>query len=185
MLIRSSTSIIVITIFILDPYHSPIQVEVSGRLHNLDPPTDKYLDPTFQRAKQYQVEFQAEWIYGYNGTRSRNNIYVLPATSMSTEILYFVSKVVVIYNEDAQRQRFYLEHTDEIQCAAQHPSLWIFATGQGSGGNGSEVAHVRIWDSKILQTLNTLDFEDPGLSIECLDFCRVSTVIGYCRFSVL
>ena len=108
--------------------------------------------------------------FGYNGKNCRNNIILLP----SDEILYFVAKVAVIFNDQQQQQRFYSEHTDEIRSIAQHPNQWIIATGQISGGTEEDLSHVRIWDSKILVTLNVLEFDSAGFSVECMDFCEVS-----------
>jgi len=110
--------------------------------------------------------------YGYNGKNCRNNILLLP----SDEILYFVAKVAVIFNDQKQQQRFYSEHTDEIRSIAQHPNQWIIATGQISGGGEEDLSHVRIWDSKILVTLNVLEFHSVGFSVECMNFCEVSEV---------
>ena len=84
--------------------------------------------------------------------------------------------MAVIFNDQQQTQRFYTEHTDEIRSIAQHPNEWIVATGQISGGSDKEPAHVRIWDSKILVTLNVLDFDVLNMSIECMDFCVVSLI---------
>ena len=156
----------------------PVKINILNNTHILEPPVNEYTDPAFRRARDYQPELQLEWIYGYNGTKCRNNIYVLP----SNEILYFVSKVVVIYNEQTQQQRFYIEHTDEICSIAQHPNTWVFATGQVSGGlDQEELAHVRIWDSKILVTLNTLDLTEVNLRVEHLDFSEVR-IIDSCVF---
>lgn len=105
-----------------------MKVNILNNIHVLDPPTHDYLDPAFQRYRDYLPELHLEWIYGYNGTKCRNNIFVLP----SEEILYFVSKVAVMYNKKMRQQRFYTEHTDEICSIDQHPNLWIIATGQVS-----------------------------------------------------
>ena len=107
--------------------------------------------------------------YGYNGKNCRNNIILLP----SEEILYFVAKIAIIFNDQQQQQRFYTEHNDEIRSVAQHPNQWIVATGQISGGSEGEISHIRIWDSKILVTLNVLQFDELNMSVECMDFCEV------------
>ena len=108
--------------------------------------------------------------YGYNGKNCRNNVFILP----SEEIVYFVSKVVIVYNIENRRQRFYDEHTDEIRCVTQHPNQWMFATGQISGGVDGGMGHVRIWDSKCMVTLNVLNLDETALSVECLAFSQVS-----------
>ena len=99
-------------------------------------------------------------------------MFILP----SEEIVYFVAKVVVIYDSETKQQRFYAEHTDEIRCISQHPNSWIFATGQVSGGSNETLDHARIWDSKALVTMNILNFDELDLSIECLTFSQVISV---------
>ena len=110
--------------------------------------------------------------YGYNGNSCRNNVFILP----SEEVAYFVATVVVIYNEEQHQQRYYKDHTDAIRSIAQHPNCWTFATGQSSGGNADDLNHIRIWDSKSLMTLSVLEFEDVGISVECLAFSQVGAL---------
>lgn len=89
--------------------------------------------------------------------------------------MYFVAKVIVIYDNNNKKQRFYTEHTDEIRCMIQHPNSWIFASAQVSGGGEDfdMYEHVQIWDSKALSTLKVLSFDEVDLSIECLAFSQV------------
>ena len=49
--------------------------------------------------------------YGYRGNDCRKNIHIL----VSGEVLYFISYVVVIYNQETHRQRHYKEHTEDIK----------------------------------------------------------------------
>lgn len=150
------------------PYLRPVKVEVNGQTHEFDPPANDYYDQIYRRGGESQGQLQLDWVYGYNGKNCRNNIILLP----SEEILYFVAKIAVILNDQQQNQRFYTEHTDEIRSIAQHPNQWVIATGQISGGNDADLSHVRIWDSKILITLNVLQFDVLNLSVECMDFCQ-------------
>jgi microtubule-associated protein-like 6 len=38
--------------------------------------------------------------------------------------------VGIVYNRDRHSQKFYLGHTDDILCLANHPAKDIVATGQ-------------------------------------------------------
>lgn len=49
--------------------------------------------------------------YGYRGTDSRRNLWVLP----TGELLYFVAAVAVMYDRDEETQRHYVGHTEDIQ----------------------------------------------------------------------
>lgn len=51
------------------------------------------------------------WVYGYRGTDSRKNLWVLP----TGELLYFVAAVAVLYDRDEDSQRHYVGHTEDIQ----------------------------------------------------------------------
>lgn len=49
--------------------------------------------------------------YGYRGTDSKRNLWVLP----TGEMLYFVGAVAVLYDRDEDAQRHYIGHTEDIQ----------------------------------------------------------------------
>lgn len=49
--------------------------------------------------------------YGYRGTDSRRNLWVLP----TGELLYYVAAVAVMYDRDEETQRHYTGHTEDIQ----------------------------------------------------------------------
>lgn len=100
----------------------------------------------------------------------------------SDEIVYFIAKIVIVYNLTSQKQRFYTEHTEELRSIAQHPNLWIVATGQSSGTLQEETGHIRIWDSKSMITLNVLSLNDIDLSVECLAFSQVRILLAACFF---
>lgn len=36
--------------------------------------------------------------------------------------MYHVAAVGIVYNLDAHKQRFYLQHTDDILCLSYHPT---------------------------------------------------------------
>ncbi|XP_048581146.1 echinoderm microtubule-associated protein-like 4 isoform X2 [Nematostella vectensis] len=109
---------------------------------------------------------QLDWVYGYQGTQ--HNLHVLP----SGEILYFISRIVVIYNKKSNIQRHYTGHADDIKCMAVHPNQWYIATGQASGLSldQNEMSHIRLWDAETLITLVVLPLDDYSLSVETLAF---------------
>ena len=51
-----------------------------------------------------------QWVYGYRGHQCRNNLYY----TSTSEVVYFVAGVGVVYNAAEGKQRFFLEHTDDI-----------------------------------------------------------------------
>ena len=50
---------------------------------------------------------------------------------------YFCASVVVLYNVEAQTQRHYRNHTNDVECLCAHPAdLPLCATGQAEGLEG-------------------------------------------------
>lgn len=87
--------------------------------------------PLHQPQPAPSKNLKLDWIYGYQGKTTRNNIYSLP----TGEIVYFTASIVVLYNQNEHTQRFFTAHSDEIRCIALHPNRLLIATGQsGKGG---------------------------------------------------
>ncbi|XP_065651812.1 echinoderm microtubule-associated protein-like 1 isoform X1 [Hydra vulgaris] len=143
--------------------YKKVSMQIGEKTISFDPPSYNLYNS--KPVNSLLDHMELEWIYGYNGRNCRNNIFILP----SEEVVYFVAKIVVMYNMTLKKQRFYAEHTEEIRCIAQHPNAWIFATGQIYGG---VAGHIRIWDSKLLFTRNIIKFDDMLLSVECLAFSQ-------------
>eukprot|EP00058_Branchiostoma_floridae_P022232 XP_002607722.1 hypothetical protein BRAFLDRAFT_82831 [Branchiostoma floridae] len=107
--------------------------------------------------------------YGYRGRDCADNLHELA----SGEIIYNIASVAVLYDPRAGTQRHYLGHNSSIQCLAVHPAGVLVTSGQVMGVNRREQIsvyekfdgfygtpdpnwykpHVRVWDSKTLQTL--------------------------------
>ncbi|XP_069102321.1 echinoderm microtubule-associated protein-like 1 isoform X2 [Argopecten irradians] len=98
-----------------------------------------------------QERLALDWVYGYRGNDCRSNIHVLG----NDEIVYFVSKIAVLYDRTSHRQRHYREHTEDIKCIAIHSNLSMIASGQFSGKD-NVCAHIRIWRVDNLQTVFVL-----------------------------
>ncbi|XP_033726226.1 echinoderm microtubule-associated protein-like 2 [Pecten maximus] len=98
-----------------------------------------------------QERLALDWVYGYRGNDCRSNIHVLG----NDEIVYFVSKIAVLYDRTSHRQRHYREHTEDIKCIAVHSNLSMIASGQFSGKD-NVCAHIRIWRVDNLQTMCVL-----------------------------
>ncbi|TKR86644.1 hypothetical protein L596_011194 [Steinernema carpocapsae] len=134
-----------------------------------------------------------EWVHGYHGKRSRNNLHILN----TGEVCYFVGSIVVLENVAEKKQRHYTEHTCDITSIAVHSNGFLVASGQSSrhlqGRNilsphrkpiSSEreldaaleseqtQAHIRIWDYATLKTKMTIGVYDNSFerSIVSLSF---------------
>ncbi|XP_077867606.1 uncharacterized protein LOC100375410 [Saccoglossus kowalevskii] len=111
-------------------------------------------------------KLELDWIYGYRGNDCRCNIYVLS----SGEVVYFVATFVVIYNVQTRKQRYYKEHTADIRSIAIHPNKVTLATGQSAQDKVD--AHIRIWQSDTLQTIQILGVGLIQNAVMCLAFSQ-------------
>eukprot|EP00054_Salpingoeca_dolichothecata_P013448 m.75103 g.75103 ORF g.75103 m.75103 type:complete len:757 (-) comp20486_c0_seq1:26-2296(-) len=87
------------------------------------------------------------FVYGYQGIRSRSNLFDL-ATG---ELVYLVDAIAVLFHVEEHTQRFYTEHTEEIRCLAVHPDGVTMATGD-TLVNLNASPEVRVWSGKTLST---------------------------------
>lgn len=116
-----------------------------------------------------EKKMQLEWVYGYRGTDSRRNLWVLP----SGELLYFVAAVAVMYDRDEETQRHYTGHTEDIQCMDLHPSRELVASGQKAGRNRKTQAHIRIWSTDTLQTLYVFGMGELEIGVAAVAFSQL------------
>nr|CAD7260679.1 unnamed protein product [Timema shepardi] len=108
--------------------------------------------------------------YGYRGTDSRRNLWVLP----TGELLYFVAGVAVLYDRDEESQRHYTGHTEDIQCMDLHPSREMVASGQRAGRNRKTQAHIRIWSTETLLTLYVFGMGEFDLGVSAVAFSQLN-----------
>lgn len=78
------------------------------------------------RQKAPEHSLQIGFVHGYRGYDCRNNLFVCA----SSELIYHVAGVAIVYDRSKHTQRHYLLHTDDILCLCLHPSGTIAATGQ-------------------------------------------------------
>ncbi|CAM9158468.1 unnamed protein product, partial [Scytosiphon promiscuus] len=93
------------------------------------------------------VGARLQWIHGYDGFACRNNVRY----SAGGEVIYHACRACVSYHSTDHRQRFNLDHTDNICSFAIHPSGRLAATGEV--GNEPKII---IWDTSTMQTVKVL-----------------------------
>lgn len=58
-----------------------------------------------------------EWVHGYRGGDMRNSVRYL----VDGSLVYTAARVGVVYNPATHKQRFMMEHSDDIVSLALHP----------------------------------------------------------------
>ncbi|GAU92785.1 hypothetical protein RvY_04823-2 [Ramazzottius varieornatus] len=109
-------------------------------------PPDEYFDTVTPKVREPSLE----WVYGYSGFSHRNNIVLLHDTAI---IVYFVGRIIVLYNLNADTQRHYCEHDGIVQCISVMSNGTIAASGQQPALEDGP-AIVRVWTVDHLQTLH-------------------------------
>ncbi|CAB3251920.1 unnamed protein product [Arctia plantaginis] len=144
----------------------PIRVTIRGLRRTFYPPIHHApLDNSPPEKK-----LQLEWVYGYRGTDTRRNLWVLP----TGELLYYVAAVAVMYDRDEESQRHYIGHTEDIQCMELHPSRELVASGQRAGRGRRAQAHVRIWSTDTLQTLHVFGMAEFETGVSAVAFSQLN-----------
>jgi len=86
----------------------PARVTIRGLRRSFYPPS--HLPPVDNTPPEKKL--QLEWVYGYRGTDTRRNLWVLP----SGELLYYVAAVAILFDREENAQRHYVGHTEDITC---------------------------------------------------------------------
>ncbi|GJQ75573.1 hypothetical protein Trydic_g17654 [Trypoxylus dichotomus] len=144
----------------------PMRVTIKGLRRTFYPPIHHAPMDNSPPEKKMQLE----WVYGYRGTDSRRNLWVLP----TGELLYFVAAVAVMYDRDEETQRHYTGHTEDIQCMDLHPSREMVASGQKAGRNRKTQAHIRIWSTETLQTLYVFGMGEFEVGVAAVAFSQLN-----------
>ena len=92
-------------------------------------PTDPEYDISQPGNKPDNRQLALDWVYGYRGKDYRSNLHYLP----NGQIAYFIAAVVVLYDSNYKKQRYYSGHNDDFKCMAIHPTKTKIASGQVAG----------------------------------------------------
>ncbi|KAK2588878.1 hypothetical protein KPH14_001743 [Odynerus spinipes] len=144
----------------------PARVTIRGLRRSFYPPSR--LPPVDNSPPDKKL--QLEWVYGYRGTDTRRNLWVLP----SGELLYYVAAVAVLFDREENAQRHYIGHTEDITCMEIHPSRELVASGQRAGRHRKAQPHVRIWSTETLLTLYVFGMTEFQIGVSALAFSQLN-----------
>ena len=78
-------------------------------------------------ARKPDAYLKLEHVFGYSGLKNTApNLYY----SMKGHVVYYTAAVGIVYNDEENKQKFFLRHTDDIQCLTMHHDYDTVATGQ-------------------------------------------------------
>ncbi|XP_011644179.1 echinoderm microtubule-associated protein-like CG42247 isoform X1 [Pogonomyrmex barbatus] len=144
----------------------PARVTIRGLRRSFYPPS--HLPPVDNSPPEKKL--QLEWVYGYRGTDTRKNLWVLP----SGELLYYVAAVAILFDREENAQRHYIGHTEDIMCMEVHPSRELVASGQKAGRHRKAQPHVRIWSTETLLTLYVFGMTEFQMGVSALAFSQLN-----------
>ncbi|XP_070150005.1 echinoderm microtubule-associated protein-like CG42247 isoform X1 [Polyergus mexicanus] len=144
----------------------PAKVTIRGLRRSFYPPS--HLPPVDNSPPEKKL--QLEWVYGYRGTDTRRNLWVLP----SGELLYYVAAVAILFDREESAQRHYVGHTEDITCMEVHPSRELVASGQRAGRHRKAQSHVRIWSTETLLTLYVFGMTEFQMGVSALAFSQLN-----------
>ncbi len=126
-----------------------------------------------------EVEFALQWVYGYRGRGAGSDgLHLLPATG---ELAYFVAGVVVLYNGEAQTQRHYRGHSNDVLCLTVHHYLPLCASGQAEGhqeeSDQLQSAHVQVWNYDSLQLVSVVGDDYFTSAVTTVAFSKGDSVL--------
>lgn len=83
-----------------------------------------YANQTMAR-KAPDSSLSIEWVYGYQSERVRSNVKY----NFQGDLIYSISKYVVVYSFDTNQQYVFTGHTEEVLSLSMHPGLQLVASG--------------------------------------------------------
>lgn len=109
-----------------------------------------------------------EWVYGYGRSvnlasklSNSNDIYRLK----TSELVWAVAGVCVMFDENRMTQRFFVGHDGEVSCLAVHPNGIFVASGQMGRSN----AKICIWSAGPHSSFNNSSKNRKGLQSSSYD----------------
>jgi len=92
----------------------------------MKPPSDAPKRPRKSDTEAPEVTLELEWVHGYRGYDSRNNMQVMENGS----IAYYVAGVVCTYDPVKHAQKHFIKHSDDVTSIAFSPDRNHICTGE-------------------------------------------------------
>ncbi|XP_071110102.1 echinoderm microtubule-associated protein-like CG42247 isoform X1 [Haliotis cracherodii] len=153
--------------------YDTVKVKINGRRRGMEKAQQNEFYASYQDMEDElgkpDRKLILDWVYGYRGSDRHRNLDILD----TSELVYYVAAVVVIFDWHNHTQRFYTGHNEDITCLTIHPQQNRVATGQLQGRGSDHGAHIRIWDVDSLSTIALIGlgvFQNGITSISFSDY---------------
>lgn len=110
--------------------------------------------------KAPKVSASIDWVHGYRGHKTRNNLGYL----IDGSIVYHAAGLGIVYDPETHSQRHFDKHTDDITALAVAPNKRIVATGEVG-----KKPKIYVWDAIGMQVEHTFSGK-LSRGIKCLSF---------------
>jgi WD40 repeat protein len=98
-------------------------------------------------------------VYGFNGKECRQNLFF----RSPTVLIYAVAATGVVHDLQANSQKFFIGHNEDIMCTAIHPHRPLAATGQ-LDPKGAGTPYICIWDYNTCEEVTRITYHDRAVS---------------------
>jgi len=130
----------------------------SARMQVIKPSTGYPDKKTAKRAVEGKLKLM--YAHGYSGNfdDSRQNIYL---SQDGKHLIYYIAAIVVVFDYEANTQKFFTKHNDDVTTICLSPNKTWCASGQkdpkDEPGMGKDLPKIYVWNYKTLKTVKLID----------------------------
>lgn len=130
----------------------------SARMQVIKPSTGYPDKKTAKRAVEGKLKLS--YAHGYSGNfdDSRQNIYL---SQDGKHLIYYIAAIVVVFDYEANTQKFFTKHNDDVTTICLSPNKTWCASGQkdpkDEPGQGKDLPKIYVWNYKTLKSVQLID----------------------------
>lgn len=130
----------------------------SARMQVIKPSTGYPDKKTAKRAVEGKLKLT--YAHGYSGNfeDSRQNIYL---SQDGKHLIYYIAAIVVVFDYEANTQKFFTRHNDDVTTICLSPNKTWCASGQkdpkDEPGKGKDLPKIYVWNYKTLKPVQLID----------------------------
>ena len=110
----------------LAPEEVPQRIRYRFSNTNVQPPTGWDPKDMTRSARMPDIGLALEYVFGFAEDAATTSMYV----TTNHEIAYYSAATCIVWDVKHDKQRFFVEHEDDISCICMHPNRQYMASGQ-------------------------------------------------------